>query len=290
MSGRGNTRGRPKGSGINDSDRLADIARLIDADPELKPTTAIKALGISDPSVIRRLRDKYNERHPRLEAARQAEAGADPAVANDTNAAAPETIPVPTRAAAGRSQSGRSHAMAASSRPAARRTAAPSATGKSKKTSPGNGNVAGAAAAAPRSVSETTVSGKADASLSSEPDHRPVVQKRVAPALEAKPVPAELKEEATRSPSLDADRQRHAADNRAASGGTARAIPRRNEELMVSLFGFGIAAASSALAAQVSFAETIVRNSYVSLALRQQVAFNEWALQLTPWSAVKTIR
>ena len=31
---------------------------MLEADPELKPTTAIKAIGISDPSTIRRLRDK----------------------------------------------------------------------------------------------------------------------------------------------------------------------------------------------------------------------------------------
>jgi len=53
-------RGRPKGSGINDQQRLVAIARLVSADPRMKPTTAIKALGITDPSTIRRLRDKFN--------------------------------------------------------------------------------------------------------------------------------------------------------------------------------------------------------------------------------------
>lgn len=53
-------RGRPKGSGLNDAAQLRAIAGLIAADPDLKPTTAIKTLGISDPSVIRRLRDKYS--------------------------------------------------------------------------------------------------------------------------------------------------------------------------------------------------------------------------------------
>ena len=53
-------RGRPKGSGINDQQRLVEIGRLIAADSRMKPTTAIKALGITDPSTIRRLRDKYN--------------------------------------------------------------------------------------------------------------------------------------------------------------------------------------------------------------------------------------
>jgi hypothetical protein len=54
------SRGRPKGTGLNDAAQLQAIADLIAADPTLKPTTAIKTLGVSDPSVIRRLRDKYH--------------------------------------------------------------------------------------------------------------------------------------------------------------------------------------------------------------------------------------
>lgn len=52
-------RGRPKGSGLDDRGQLLAIADLIAKDPGLKPTTAIKSLGVSDPSTIRRLRDKY---------------------------------------------------------------------------------------------------------------------------------------------------------------------------------------------------------------------------------------
>jgi hypothetical protein len=55
-----NRRGRPKGTGIDDSDRIQRLAELIRVHPELKPTTAIRAMGISDPSVIRRIRDKYH--------------------------------------------------------------------------------------------------------------------------------------------------------------------------------------------------------------------------------------
>ncbi len=51
-------RGRPKGTGLNDTATLAAIARLRASDPDLKPTTAIRKLGITDPSVVRRLRDK----------------------------------------------------------------------------------------------------------------------------------------------------------------------------------------------------------------------------------------
>lgn len=54
-------RGRPKGSGIDDGTMLAAIARLRAVDPDLKPTTAIRKLGITDPSVVRRLRDKLKD-------------------------------------------------------------------------------------------------------------------------------------------------------------------------------------------------------------------------------------
>jgi len=52
-------RGRPKGTGIDDSDRIARLAEMIRNNPALKPTTAIRSMGFTDPSVIRRLRDKY---------------------------------------------------------------------------------------------------------------------------------------------------------------------------------------------------------------------------------------
>jgi hypothetical protein len=51
-------RGRPKGTGLDDTATLVAIAQLRSVDPDLKPTTAIRKLGITDPSVVRRLRDK----------------------------------------------------------------------------------------------------------------------------------------------------------------------------------------------------------------------------------------
>lgn len=69
-------RGRPKGSGLNDAAQLQAIAGLMTTDPDLKPTTAIRRLGIQDPSVIRRLRDKYNALEAELIAERKA--GAHP--------------------------------------------------------------------------------------------------------------------------------------------------------------------------------------------------------------------
>lgn len=56
------SRGRPKGSGLDDAGPLAAIANMIAANPGMKPTTAIKALGYTDPSTVRRLRDKYHQR------------------------------------------------------------------------------------------------------------------------------------------------------------------------------------------------------------------------------------
>lgn len=53
------TRGRPKGTGIDDRIWLREMERLMRLDPGLRPTSAIKALGVTDPSAIRRLRDKY---------------------------------------------------------------------------------------------------------------------------------------------------------------------------------------------------------------------------------------
>lgn len=51
-------RGRPKGTGIDDSMLLRQIVGLMASDPALKPTTAIKQAGIDNPSIVRRLREK----------------------------------------------------------------------------------------------------------------------------------------------------------------------------------------------------------------------------------------
>ena len=61
-------RGRPVGTGIDDRIWLRELERLIRIAPATPPTTAIKALGITDPSTIRRLREK----HRRMAAGEQA--------------------------------------------------------------------------------------------------------------------------------------------------------------------------------------------------------------------------
>jgi len=70
------TRGRPAGSGINDDKILKKISNLMNKDPDLKATTAIKAAGITDPSSIRRLRDKLNSSTPAKKAPAKKKASA----------------------------------------------------------------------------------------------------------------------------------------------------------------------------------------------------------------------
>ncbi len=70
MSGERRRRGRPKGTGIDDWERLLSIASLIERNPKLKVTTAIRELGFTDPSVIRRLRDKFKAHKVRLSQSR----------------------------------------------------------------------------------------------------------------------------------------------------------------------------------------------------------------------------
>ncbi len=75
-------RGRPKGSGIDDRAMLRRIDDMLEADPALRPTTAIKAMGVTDPSAIRRLRDKLkageHHLHPELQPVRPAIGGGAP--------------------------------------------------------------------------------------------------------------------------------------------------------------------------------------------------------------------
>ena len=53
-------RGRPRGTGLDDRAVLKSVIELIATHPEMKPTTAIRSVGVSDPSAIRRLRDKFH--------------------------------------------------------------------------------------------------------------------------------------------------------------------------------------------------------------------------------------
>ena len=55
------SRGRPKGTGIDDQALLARIAAILAREATTKPTTAIRMVGVSDPSVVRRLREKLKD-------------------------------------------------------------------------------------------------------------------------------------------------------------------------------------------------------------------------------------
>jgi hypothetical protein len=66
-------RGRPKGTGLDDRAKLRAVADMLAANPQLKPTTAIKHLGVTDPSAIRRLRDKLKEMQSALDGPKASE-------------------------------------------------------------------------------------------------------------------------------------------------------------------------------------------------------------------------
>ena len=93
-------RGRPKGTGRDDRGLLQSLIQLVDANPDLKPTTAIKSMGVTDPSAIRRLRDKYNvvrTAPPLAVVAKRPAAASQPA--RVSRAVALKLVPEPKRSA-----------------------------------------------------------------------------------------------------------------------------------------------------------------------------------------------
>jgi hypothetical protein len=73
-------RGRPKGTGIDDSATLRTVLTMLAANDDLKPTTAIRRSGITDPSVVRRLREKLKLEPDRPTATSGAQTTLQPAV------------------------------------------------------------------------------------------------------------------------------------------------------------------------------------------------------------------
>lgn len=57
-------RGRPKGTGIDDDQILRQLAAMMRIERDLNPTTAIRRIGVTNASVIRRLRDKLKRVSP----------------------------------------------------------------------------------------------------------------------------------------------------------------------------------------------------------------------------------
>jgi hypothetical protein len=191
-------RGRPLGTGIDDRARLATVAKLIATDPDLKPTTAIKSLGVSDPSVIRRLRDKFNAM--RVELMAEIEAAPHASVQRPQPVAHPETSGKP--------------------QPAGHRTAAIEARSSRKR----------ARVAAPS-------------------DSTPAAPTAALGEVTAGP-------RAAFSSPFDAGR------------------------LIASWMSLGLRAASAAASAQIALLEQTKDLPHVRIALRQQLAFGEWAMAL----------
>lgn len=74
------TRGRPRGTGLDDGPTLRKVADMLAADPALKPTTAIKrALDKPTETAVRRLQGKWQHQGPRYRADAIARRSAVPA-------------------------------------------------------------------------------------------------------------------------------------------------------------------------------------------------------------------
>lgn len=121
MDERKTSRGRPKGSGIDDKDTLLKIAAIVAADPDVKRTSAIKQAGVTNPSTIRRLRDKFNAEEAELVAAVK---GGTKKRGRPAAKAAAKKEPAPKTAAKATTK--------AAAKTAAPKSAAPKTTGRAK--------------------------------------------------------------------------------------------------------------------------------------------------------------
>jgi hypothetical protein len=80
MSSIKRSRGRPRGTGLNDSPALRKVADMLAADPTLKPTTAIKrVLNRPDETAVRRLQGKWKDQGAKYLADTHARRAAVPA-------------------------------------------------------------------------------------------------------------------------------------------------------------------------------------------------------------------
>ncbi len=284
-------RGRPKGTGIDDNSQLQRVAALLAADPNLKPTTAIRKIGVNDPSVIRRLRDKFHLARPELMAdvgdtgPAQSDIIADavasvspqnrpvqvnrpvqaltPALAGEAPRVAQARIAHPVRKAEPKSTAPRKETpTAVAGTPAAKAVAAaPIITPTAKATAapvaaPGNGRpTVASTAAASTAVASAQPAPFAPAAATAAPVAMP----------EAKPAAPVASRAATTRPPLPPE-------------ALALQTAMDPSEWMISLCGFGLRAATTAFEAQVAFATQLVRLPQVALALRQHVMLNELAL------------
>lgn len=282
MSETATRRGRPKGSGIDDSTRLEAIARLLATNPDMKPTTAIKSLGVSDPSIIRRLRDKYAEVRQSL---------ASELVNAEQQAAARIDEPVQAAVAcatAGSARPKRLRAAAAAARTASRRVAEPVCV-EAKPDIADTSTTTTASASASASTTAARPARSSSRSKSTTPNKTaaatpaPIATEPPA-ALEARDAGTSTahSETALVTAAVSAAPATAPATEAATTTLDRPATPRQpvTDDLFVSMFGLGVAAATSAMAAQLKFADKLARTPYVTLAIRQQLAFNEWAMRL----------
>mgnify|MGYP006876735568 CR=1 FL=1 len=275
-------RGRPKGSGIDDSTRLEAIARLLATNPEMKPTTAIKSLGVSDPSIIRRLRDKYAEVRQSLAAE---------LVNAEQQAAARMDEPVQATVAcatAGSARPKRVRAAAAAARTASRRVAEPVCVDPRVEAKP---DIANTSTTTTASASTTAARPARSSSRSKSTTPNKTAAATPAPIATEPPAVLEARDAGTSTAHSETALVTAAVSAAPATAPATEAAnttldrpatPRQPvaDDLFVSMFGLGVVAATSAMAAQLKFADKLARTPYVTLAIRQQLAFNEWAMRL----------
>ncbi len=245
MSEKRTCRGRPKGSGIDDRKRLAAIARLIASDPELKPTTAIRNLGISDPSIIRRLRDKFNSARAELMKDLAAASATEATVARSTAEDCPPTTPTnPPKEDASLARPRR----ISQPEPARRAPAA----------------VMAASANTPKIRSEHMKNDTAGASRTVRGKSAGRQPKAASSKTSPKPV-------------------RHAAREDDSERLPAHAYkPIEPTDLISSMLRASVTATSTFWVAQTALANQFARSPYITLALRQQLALSEWAIGMVP--------
>ncbi|MEL6746263.1 MAG: hypothetical protein AAGF32_06530 [Pseudomonadota bacterium] len=250
-------RGRPKGSGIDDTPTLIAMADVIRKDPDAKRTTVIKELGITNQSHIRRLRDKFASMEKELLAGKvtvSAEASAAPAAKAERKAMAPASK-TPVR---------KSAAPKAKAKPAARTAAKPAAKPAVKA----------AAKAAPKAAARTmnTAAEKATKTATR-------VTKRATKAVSAQ---RDAVNAAAKAQSQTADAMAAATRDTAsmASGMTAAmngmapftAMPWMNAGLET--------AVTRMVENQISLYETAMKTSPVAAFLRQQALMMDMALSM----------
>lgn len=250
------TRGRPKGSGIDDTPVLMKIAAIVAADPDIKRTTAIKQAGISNPSHIRRLRDKFSADESKL--IKLAKSGKTPAPAKPAKEAAPKAAAKPAARTTTRAKAEKAPTKAAAPKTAAkskaRAAAKPAKAAAKTATSPRK------TAAAPKAATKTRAAAK---------------PARKASASQAKSAPAAVA----------------AAMNGAAkaAGGAAMiadAAPKSPSELATAMSnanwmtpGFE-AMVSGIVEGQIQLFESAMKNSPMATYLRQQALLIDMTLSM----------